>query len=142
LITGDGFKLEELARLGNRVGTDYLIVGTVTSAKEWVETRTMKSTGKVFRSVNSDVSVSIRMIDVATSQVVYAGEPSYREAHSLKTATDYIVSLAGAHIVNSLYPNTVELPKPPVAQKTSIKDAEEFGKKALDDLKKESQNDW
>ena len=78
LITGDGFKLEELARLGNRVGTDYLIVGTVTSAKEWVETRTMKSTGKVFRRVNSHVSVSIRMIDVATSQVVYAGEPSYR----------------------------------------------------------------
>ncbi len=142
LITGDSFKLEELARLGNRVGTDYLIVGTVTSAKEWVETRTMKSTGKVFRRVNSDVSVSIRMIDVATSQVVYAGEPSYLGSHSLKTATDYIVWLAGAHIVNSLYPNTVELPKPPVAQKTSIKDVEEFGKKALDDLKKESQNDW
>ena len=142
LITGDGFKLEELARLGNRVGTDYLIVGTVTSAKEWVETRTMKSTGKVFRRVNSDVSVSIRMIDVATSQVVYAGEPSYRGAHSLKTATDYIVRLAGAHIVNALYPNTVTVPKPPVTKKTSVKDVQKVGKKALDELKKESQSDW
>jgi hypothetical protein len=142
LIKGDGFKLEELARLGNRVGTDYLIVGTVTRAKEWVETRTMKSTGKVFRRVNSDVSVSIRMIDVATSQVVYSGEPSYRGAHNLKTATDYIVRLAGAHIVNALYPNTATVPKPPVTKKTSVKDVQKVGKKALDELKKESQSDW
>jgi hypothetical protein len=142
LIMGDGFQLEELARLGNRVGTDYLIVGTVTSAKEWVETRTMKSTGKVFRRVNSDVSLSIRMIDVATSQVVYAGEPSYRGAHSLKTITGYIVRLAGANIVNSLFPNTVAVPKPPAKQKTSVKEVQKFGKKALNELKKENQSDW
>ena len=142
LVTGDGFQLEELARLGNRVGTDYLIVGTVTAAKEWVETRTMKSTGKVFRRVNSDVSVSIRMVDVATSQVVYAGEPSYRGAHSLKTTMGYIIRLAGANIVNSLYPNTMAVPKPPVNQKTSVKDVQKFGKKALNELKKENQDDW
>jgi hypothetical protein len=96
----------------------------------------------VFRRINSDVSVSIRMIDVATSQVVYSGEPSYRGAHSLKTATDYIVRLAGAHIVNALYPNTVTVPKPPETKKTSVKDVQKFGKKALDKLKKESQSDW
>ena len=112
------------------------------NAKEWVETETMKSTGKVFKSVNSDVSVSIRMIDVATSQVIYAGEPSYRGAHSLKTATDYLIQLACAQIINSLHPNAVALPKSPVTQKTSVKEVKEFGKKALDGLKKGSENDW
>ena len=34
LIQGADFKLEELARLGNQVGTDYLIVGTLLAADE------------------------------------------------------------------------------------------------------------
>ena len=79
---------------------------------------------------------------MATSQVVYAGEPSYRGAHSLKTITGYIVRLAGVNIVNSLFPNTVAVPKPPAKQKTSVKDVQKFGKKALDELNKENQSDW
>ena len=67
LIQGADFKLEELARLGNQVGTDYLIVGTLLAADESLKTMKMKTTGKVFRSKISDVRVSVRVIDVATS---------------------------------------------------------------------------
>jgi len=34
------------------------------------------------------------------------------------------------------------VPKPPVTKKTSVKDVQKVGKKALDELKKESQSDW
>ena len=57
LLQGQDFKTEELARIGNRVGADYLIVGTVTRANEWVKESKMQSTGKVFRSQNSDGAI-------------------------------------------------------------------------------------
>ena len=142
LIQGADFKLEELARLGNRVGTDYLIVGTLIAADESLKTMKMKTTGKVFRSKISDVRVSVRVIDVATSRIAYAGEPSFSGEHPIETAIDYISKVVGAEIVNTFHPNLMPLPKQPESKKTSVKQVETFGNNALKKLKEESKNDW
>ena len=142
LIQGADFKLEELARLGNQVGADYLIVGTLLVADESLKTMTMKTTGKVFRSKISDVRVSVRVIDVATSQIVYAGEPSFSGKHPIETAIDYVSKVVGAGIVNTFHPNLMPLPKQPESKKTSVKQVETFGSNALKELKEKSKNDW
>ena len=142
LIRGADFKLEELARLGNQVGTDYLIVGTLLAADESLKTMKMKTTGKVFRSKISDVRVSVRVIDVATSRIAYAGEPSFSGEHPIETAIDYVSKVVGAGIVNTFHPNLMPLPKQPESKKTSVRQVETFGNNALKKLKEESKNDW
>ena len=142
LISGQDFKLEELARLGNRVGTDYLIVGTVIAASEAVKTRKMASTGKVFRSKDSEVRVSVRVIDVATSQIVFADEPAFGGEYPIATVIDYVSQLAGVGIVNTIHQNLMPIPSPPQNKKTTLKQVKDFSKNGLDSLKQESKNDW
>jgi len=142
LIQGSDFKLEELARLGNKVGTDYLIVGTVIAASEQVKMRKMASTGKVFRSKASDLRVSVRVIDVATSQIIFADELAFSGEYPIDTVVDYVSKLAGVGIANTIHPNSMPVPKRLKSKETTLKEVKEFGNNALNSLKQESKNDW
>ena len=142
LIKGTDFKLEELARLGNRVGTDYLVVGKINKANQWIEEKIMRTTGKKFETVNSEITLSIRMIDVATSQIIYTDEVSFGGKHTLNTALDYVTKVSGSRITNMVFPGSEKEPLQPVIKKSSVKEVQDFGRKALDKLKEETKNDW
>ena len=60
---------EELAKIGNRLGVDYLIVGMINKASTNVTKKESKVSDKVKTIVNSYASVNIRIIDVATTQI-------------------------------------------------------------------------
>ena len=73
-IASGGFATEEMARLGNKVGTDYLIVGTVTKASSVKNKIKLKTSNKEISVSTSTVAISYRIIDAATSQIKFSAE--------------------------------------------------------------------
>ena len=86
--------------------------------------------------------VSIRVIDVATSQIVYADEPAFSGEYPIETAIEYVSKVAGVGIVNTFHPNLMAVPKPPESKKATLEQVKKFGNDALNKLKEESKNDW
>jgi hypothetical protein len=86
-----GFNISELARLGQKIGTDYLIVGEI--KKYNVTDKSVNNPlddSKISRSsINSEIS--LRVIDVATSQIKFA--KSYTSSKN-----------AVSDIINAIYP--------------------------------------
>jgi hypothetical protein len=142
LIQSHDFQLEEMARIGNRVGTDYLIVGTVTRANEWVKKRTMISTGKVFRSKIANGTISYRVIDVATSKILFADEVAFEGEYSLDIVANYLGQAVGVNILNSFFPGSALIKEPPKPKKNTLKEVEKFAKDSIKQLKEESKNDY
>jgi curli biogenesis system outer membrane secretion channel CsgG len=112
LIQGSNFSIDEMARLGNKLGTDYIIVGSVDDVidKRW--TQTMKSTGKKFAMHNFGAQISFRIIDSATGQVKFSD--MYNEArNSQGKGADYMAFASkaadsvGQKIINAIYPIVV-----------------------------------
>jgi len=112
LIQGSNFSIDEMARLGNKLGTDYIIVGSVDDVidKRW--TQTMKSTGKKFAMHKFGAQISFRIIDSATGQVKFSD--MYNEArNSQGKGADYMAFASkaadsvGQKIINAIYPIVV-----------------------------------
>ena len=112
LIQGTDFSVDEMARLGNKVGTDYIIVGTVEeySHKRW--SRTMKTTGKKFPMYKYGAGISYRIIDVATGQIKFSDGHSQSRSgqgsgpNSSATARK-AAEVVGQKIINAIYPIVV-----------------------------------
>jgi len=104
-VSTEGVKIEELARFGNRVGTDYIIVGEVEDARVVSKERTMKTSDKSFLVTTTSGRVSYKIIDVASTQIKFSetvensvsGDALAKAAHSLAYK-------AGETIVNAIYP--------------------------------------
>jgi len=63
---GKEYDIEEMARLGNKAGIDYMIVGTLESLND----KTVNVSDKSIPI--REVAISLRIIDIATSQIKYA----------------------------------------------------------------------
>jgi len=62
----------EMARLGNTLGTDYLVVGVIEDASQAVRTVSMQSANKTFTLTTANVRLSYRIIDAASGQIKHA----------------------------------------------------------------------
>ena len=112
LTQGNDFPTEEMARWGNRVGTDYLIVGSIDNYRESRWQQHMKSTGKVFNLQQVDIHLGYRIIDVATGQIKFADSCSYKTGTGQASGDMALVarktaSTIGEKILNAIYPITV-----------------------------------
>jgi curli biogenesis system outer membrane secretion channel CsgG len=105
LIRNGGAKTEELARLGNRAGTDYLIVGVIEKAYSQSTTRTLQTTGQKVVTVESGGGINYRIIDVATTQVKFSDGATFSEnGGDADDAAKQLANIVGERIVNSIYP--------------------------------------
>ncbi len=104
-IRGSGMPIEELARLGNRVGTDYIVTGIVEKAYAYVKKTTMRSTGQVIKTPQVGGRIAYRVLDVATSQVSFAATAKlHKESGSLSDMGDALAKMAGQKILNAIFP--------------------------------------
>jgi len=85
------FKIEELARLGQRVGTDYLVISEVRKYNIADKSVVDPLDGTKISRSSTNTEVSIRLVDVATSQIKYA--KSYVDSKN-----------AILDIINAIYP--------------------------------------
>ena len=99
---------QELARLGQRAGTDYLIVGEVTEAGTTSESRTLKTTGRTVTLNRAKGRLDYRIIDVSSSQVKFASAAEGEvESNSLNDAARAAARSAGSKILNAIFPTRV-----------------------------------
>jgi curli biogenesis system outer membrane secretion channel CsgG len=103
-------RAEELAKLGNKVGADYIVVGIVEDVFSHESKVTMRSTGQQITNVQTGARVSYRIIDVATTQITFSDTVAYDPGLGKATVgemVDYISNIAGQTIVNAIYPVSV-----------------------------------
>lgn len=104
-IQGGGFPTQELARIGNRAGTDYLIVGQLKDASETEQIVKSKLTGREIKVKNTQVKVSFRIIDVATTQLKFSDEISgLAQNTTLANLSKKIAQEAAEKILNAIFP--------------------------------------
>ena len=104
-LKSDGVATEELARLGNRVGTDFIVVGALEEASSRVESTKMVSTGQIIKTPKIKMRVAYRVLDVASTQIKFAStSKGMRESGSLDTLADVLSSEAGQKILNAIMP--------------------------------------
>lgn len=105
LLASGASPTEELARLGQRAGTDYLIVGEVVDASKASTKRTMQSTGKSMTINKSMGRVDYRIIDIATSQTKFADSAKGAvNSLSIGDAGRQAAHQAGEKVLNAIFP--------------------------------------
>jgi curli biogenesis system outer membrane secretion channel CsgG len=103
-------RAEELAKLGNKVGADFIVVGLVEDIFERENVVTMRTTGQQIKNIQTGARVSYRIIDIATTQIKFSDTVNYdpnQGKSTVRNMADYISNLAGQTIVNAIYPVSV-----------------------------------
>ena len=100
-----GTATEELARIGNRVGTDYLVTGIVEKAYSNSKKFKMRTTGQAITTPQIGARVTYRILDVASTQVKLAATAKiHRESGTIRNVADGIAASVGQKILNAIFP--------------------------------------
>ena len=103
-------RAEELAKIGNKVGADFIVVGLVEDIFKRENIVTMRSTGQQIKNVQTGARISYRIIDVATTQIKFSDTVAYDPSQGNSTVrkmADYISDVTGQTIVNAIYPVSI-----------------------------------
>ncbi|MGV8861733.1 MAG: hypothetical protein ACOH2T_11245 [Pseudomonas sp.] len=107
VLSSEGTSMEEMAKLGNRLGTDYMIVGVIDDAS--IHTQTAELAGRTLTAKSATLSISYRVIDAPTGQIKMAdswtGAMSGGSIEGLATQAADVIS---RQIVDSIAPIKVE----------------------------------
>ena len=101
---GLSMQKDEIVKLGNIIATDHLVVGTIEKASSYVSEKKSKVSDTVKRTLNSNARVSIRIIDVATSQIKVAETFQKSITGSIEMVADILSSTIGDKILGTIYP--------------------------------------
>lgn len=101
-------KRGELARIGNRLGADYIVTGVVSSAALTSETVTFKNTGKKIKSTKSNGNFLVRIIDVSSGQVKFAfSVKNSKPGGTISDLMEFLAQVSAQKIINAIYPIAV-----------------------------------
>lgn len=103
-IATSGMATRELARLGNKVGTDYLVVMILRELNTNIYQKKMKTNNRIKETKQVVGEVSVRILDVATSQIKFSDTiliQSDRDYRSLAKDGGRVI---GQTIQNAIYP--------------------------------------
>ena len=100
-----GVPQEEMARIGNRAGTDYIVTGVVEKAYSYNKKFTMRTTGQVIKTPQVGARITYRILDVASTQVKFAStDKIHRESGSMEGVADRLAAIVGQKILNAIFP--------------------------------------
>tara|TARA_B100000780_G_scaffold109974_2_gene76930 strand:- start:1916 stop:3181 length:1266 start_codon:yes stop_codon:yes gene_type:complete len=117
-LSSDDVPITEIAKLGQELVADYVLVGTINNIFLREQTRKLKTVDKEITSIVGNAAISYRIIDVPTGQVKFSQTfnkdlrgkiksiANPVEA-ALKTATS-ISEAIGIQILEAIYPFVVE----------------------------------
>ena len=70
MISSGNFRTEEVAKLGNKVAADYLLIPSLSAVES--KKISKKLMGEKISFIKSKASVSVNIIDISTSQVIFS----------------------------------------------------------------------
>lgn len=110
----------ELVRLSQGLIADYVMVGSIESLTFELTERTMRTSDKKFVSGQGSIQISFRLIEVATSQIVYSGAVSAAltdkelsngiRSSALEISNHYVPKIASKIVrdtTDQIYPLTI-----------------------------------
>ena len=96
---------EEMAKFGNKAGTDYIITGVLKDLKKRTTRKKMESTGKVFKNTKYTAELNYRIIDIATSQVKFSDTTNITiSSSSTSKLRNLVANKTAETILNAIYP--------------------------------------
>ena len=107
-LNQSGTNPDELARLGNRVGADYLITGLLEHAHYKTSKTVIKTTGKIIKSTGTQAKISLRIIDIVSTQIKFSvTEELSQEGGSMETLAKNLAEVLGRKIIDAIFPISV-----------------------------------
>lgn len=108
-LSGTGSPVEEMAKLGNKLGTDLLIVGTIDDAGVSTRSVTIASVNKTLETSQSNVHISYRVIDAPTGQIKFSDSWSHaQEGSGLDGVAAKAADEISRQILDAIFPMMVE----------------------------------
>ena len=102
-IKGSNVRTEELAKLGNKVGADYIIVTSLQNINN--KTIKTKLMGETISTKQSEIDLTISIVDIATSQIIFSDSMSLSQAGgSLSKFSKLIADRLARKITDTFFP--------------------------------------
>ena len=96
--------VDEIVKLGNRLGTDYLVVGRIEKANSVISEKKSKVSDTVKKYLTSTARITLRLIDVATTQIKFADTYETKAGVSIEKLADKLAIEIGKIVLGSVYP--------------------------------------
>jgi hypothetical protein len=107
IVSSTDSSVEEMAKLGNRLGTDYMIVGTVNDAV--FQTINTQIAGRTLSRTEVKIALSYRVIDAPTGQVKFSdGWSRSAEGVTVESLAKQGAEAISRQILDAIFPITVE----------------------------------
>ena len=103
-IATSGMATRELARLGNKVGTDYLVVMILRELNTNIHQKKMKTNNRIKEIKQVVGEVSVRILDVATSQIKFSDTILVQSDRDYRALAKDGGRVIGQTIQNAIYP--------------------------------------
>ena len=103
-IKNDGASNDEMVKIRNRLGTDYIISGTYEKVKYTRSKRKSRVSEKVKVSSQVSAEITFRLIDVATTIIKFAKTYKLYNNQSIETLANEFAKVISDSVVESLYP--------------------------------------
>ena len=117
-LASDDVPITELAKLGQELVADYVLVGTINNIFLREQARKLSTVDKVIKSVTGNASISYRIIDVPTGQIKFSQTFNKDLRGSVKSLSDpvaasmeavsVVADAIGIKILEAIYPFVVE----------------------------------
>ncbi len=106
MIASGNFRVEEVAKLGNKVAADYILVS---SLNEIVSRKINKNLmGEKISIIKSSANIAVSIIDIATSQIVFSDNFDLSQSGgNLKSLAKIISNRLSRKITDTFYPAKV-----------------------------------
>jgi curli biogenesis system outer membrane secretion channel CsgG len=117
-LSSENVSIKELAKLGQELIADYVLVGTINNITLREQTRELSTIDKKIVSITGNASVSYRIVDVATGQIKFSQTFDKDIRGSIRSLSDpvaasmeavsIIANAIGIKILGAIYPFVVE----------------------------------
>ena len=87
-LAGPNVPITELAKLGQSLVADYVLVGTINNIVLREQERKLSTVNRIVKSIQGNVAISYRIIDVPTGQVKFAETYNKRISGEIKSLED------------------------------------------------------
>ena len=106
MIASGNFRVEEVAKLGNKVAADYLLISSLNEigSKKIYK----KLMGESISLTKSKASISVNIIDISTSQIIFSDDFNLTQSSgNIGSLAKIISSRLSRKITDTFYPAKV-----------------------------------
>lgn len=104
LLRGPDVPVQETVRIGQVLGTDYIVLLKIRAFETQTQSQTVRLTGKTIETKTSKIGLDYSVFEVATRQIKWTGHFADPQELDLSQALDQASTRVGEDILNAIYP--------------------------------------